>query len=77
MGSRITYSGQKFRQFPDVIGQSRLHRGRHAQAAMHAAEVVVGEVKALLPRRKPGFSFLRIDCIAQLAAGGLKDAVVH
>jgi hypothetical protein len=30
-----------------MIGYSGFHRGRHAQRAMHAAEVVIGEVQAV------------------------------
>lgn len=39
--------GQQFRQVPNVIGDSRVHRRRHAQRAMNPAEVVIGEVQAV------------------------------
>jgi hypothetical protein len=39
---------QKFGQIPHVIGDSRLHRGRHPQGAMNSAKVVIGEVQAVL-----------------------------
>ena len=32
-------------QTPNMIRDSRFHRGRHAKAGMYAAEIVIGEVQ--------------------------------
>ena len=36
---------QYFRNTPNMIGNVRFHRGRHAERAVDLAEVVIGEVK--------------------------------
>ena len=45
MSKRIMCLGEQFRNFPDMIGYSRFHCGSYAQARMHAAEIVVGEMQ--------------------------------
>ena len=45
--SRLSSLRQQFRQIPNVVGQIRLHRRGDPDAAVNAAEIVIGEVQAV------------------------------
>lgn len=45
LAARIISRGQQFAYLPHMVSNPCFHRGSHAQARMHAAEVVVREVQ--------------------------------